>query len=530
MKPTHTNHIDIWQRVFETYTQRAFKNRVFMAKQVAPHLPSLYRRFANTALMPGNYVTPAALMQRDGDAACVLLHTPRLQTVSNDDGSKTPLIEYTTIWHTIEDHPVYSDIKILQNLFSIPRDFDTLAQWADAAILSQFSICDIAYFDFLVRAAIGLKLLVPFPSLYAFMLQTAPGEQTAWFDALPPAKKLERLASAVMDECAAHLSVLMPATIVSAQELESVLLDPLRFESLRDNVFAAFSDHMHTLAEELPANQDLFTQLRQAYLSGMFVFGVLMDKYFYTPMGHFLRLLRPVYPVHGSVAQDFRRLYSALRQKNELEPVLYMPAVSHCLTPVGAALLNASANRYHPADLPSGIDAAPIMADAEAWLSKGGRLLRAKTPAKITTDEDLYLITAAWEQNPTYCITLEVSARMPLSELHRHLAGAFLTDKDNTYNFFGGTSANPFIAYKSENPASGRNPAGVAFAAFCPADGRFLYTTSFQTDLHLPDAKGNSFGLAMRVTGMRKAVYGAAYPLVTQMSTALWEWREEAGK
>jgi|GEM_PF-2253802 len=530
MKTQHTNHIDIWQHVFEAYTQRACKNRAGITEHVTPYLPSLYRRFLYTSLSPGSFITPAALMRPSGDEALALLHAPLL---TDSQAGGTLHMQYNAVYHAAEDHPVFSDLKMLRALFSTPRDLDTMETWVTAEVLSCFSLRDFSYLEFLTRTAIELRLLVPFPSLYAFMMQSAPTEQSAGFDNLPPDEKLKRIAEAVIEECAAQVSEALPVSIVLPSDLEAVLHNPLHFDAFRDFMFADLDESVHFLAEEIKSNDELFVQLRHMYQSGLFVFSMLMDKFFYTPLGFFLRLIQPVYPAHGSVTADFRRLYTVLKQGENPDAVLYLPVITHCFTALGAALFDADAARYHPADLPADADTSLIIADAKAWLTGGGKLLRTGTAAKVPTDETVYTITAVWPQNPDFYATLEISERAPLSELHKHLAYAFMLDQKEAYSFFSGTQPNPFIEYRrddrlTEKP-TGRKSARATFASFCPADGAFLYTTFFDLEgPRLPEAEGDSISLALSVQGTRKAVYGSAYPMVKSVSRPLWDFQAQA--
>ena len=519
----HSDHgfIDLWCRVFEEYTRHACTYYKGMTVSMQPYWLSMYRRFLYATLSPGVLITPAALMRNSNASDQTALCMPHL-TVHPETGELLQM-HYNTIFHTIEDHPVFSDLKILRTLFVTPRDHDRLSEWATAEVLEHFSLPDVSYLDFLIRVALNLLLLIPMPSLYTTMVQAASDAQAADFDRLPPREALKRIVTAVLEDCAAQISDCFPDAQVDAPGLEAVLHDPLHFDTFQNDAFTANDKSSLSVLAELWSATDPLELFQEAFPSRLYLFGIQLDKFFYTPLSFFLRLIQPVYAAQKGLPRAFRSLRGELTPFGYLDSALYAPVLSHCFTPMGADLFEADENRYHPADLPI-TDISGIIADVEGFLAEGGELLRAETIAAVPMDIDVYTITAAWTQNPDFHATLQVVAHTPIRVLHQHLARVFTLHTDSPYSFFSGAAPSPFIEYTDGNGAMQKST-NTAFADFCPEGGAFCYCTSSYYGHYLPDAESDIISLSLTVTDVKKAEYGFVYPTHRQ-SEALSEWHD----
>ncbi|MCL2603419.1 MAG: hypothetical protein FWD90_02960 [Defluviitaleaceae bacterium] len=499
-------------------------------RRVIPYAASMYRRWyystliENTPFSPANIMESICLHYRQ-DAA--LYPQSVLRSVSKFSGFEIKLHPYGG-----ERHPVIDDLARLIG-YCLPHvDLQEGNYFFDAQqmeLAQKLTIPDPAYAAFLLEVALKMKLLAKIPSLYVNRLEvTRDWEEKS---DKPPAEFFKEIVEAAVAVCAFNMRELiaLPELLFTDSFVRAMLTDPIETDALFEQVYDILGYTLEDLIE-LSMDSDAldFESQDGAFLAGTFMMGVVLDRHFFTPFGHFLKLIKPLYVLpfdFGGEVEDF--IGSKEDVNDGIFVAFYAPCSNYTLTDLGLRTLNVKPGEHNYYDvarnMPFTVLQDSLFADPEMIevLVKMAQLL----PSAITSGmqaRPIYTFRIRMESDPTLWIHLHMPANAYLYEIYDEVLLYFPLRENYDYIFFHDKIENRFAQYPSPKRAA-PNAKKTAETQLDALDfehqPRMLLTTYNQA---LPfGGKPPTVRLEIEMLGRKQPDPGHDYPRVTRMSKAM---------
>jgi len=398
-----------------------------------------------------------------------------------------------------DDHPVVGDLKTFADILSpdaslTKNGFFTAA--LEQKIYGALSIKDTFYLEYLFQLSANLGLIKRIPSIHANKIQISGGARE--FLALPAREILSAVVNETLNICVRFIKNTDPLTefTVNRYFFESALTKPIPTNEIIRAVYARAGEllEMNADAQDRPSDGEPAPgpeELEQLILTSSYIFGILLDKYFFTAFGYYLGIIQPLY----TQPYDFYATIEALDNKNfnDLIPGLYTPCNAYALTRLGAELLNVPAvsDLHISKDVPGRLFIAA--ADARA----AGRNCEPEILTEIgryhnPTQQIAYEIKVICRADRRYWKRVLAAGGMPLSDLHLYICGEFNMEPPADYAFSAGSADNPFAYYV---PDDGKTKYKLATETTLGALGleageKLYYSAKSETDGTFNDKRG----------------------------------------
>jgi len=432
-----------------------------MQKILNHFILALYRRWSNATFIDGLHFSPVNIMD-------AVLHyykmqpdsyvVPDISTISSTSG-----VGFNVVCYTLDNHPAVEDMyEVLK--FCTPK-IDLCEEWCfsdkqaikAAKLLSQN---DPYYATYLLEMAIHIGLLRPMPSLYVQRMQLT--EEGRNFRNLPKDEAFRLIVDATIKTTSIGLQSAFPAFIplFSEDGIGDLLINPMSTEKIINHVFEALGMGLIDLMQNEIDDEDFIDDLSNMSEteSGIYVLGVMLDRFLFTPFGQFLRLIRPIYDTAFDIyseISDYR--YDDMREDDEFS-AFFAPCTTFSLTPLGVSFFETSPQHY--------LDTTKIIATeifesghfttSEA-LHKFIEQLRTSIPPDKMPDS-IYTFQVKAPEYPGREMTIEVNRSASLHSLVAYITRSFIlrthtfADDDTlgqtpAYQLYHDKTPNPFAEY-----------------------------------------------------------------------------------
>ncbi|MDR0273372.1 MAG: hypothetical protein LBI27_08670, partial [Clostridiales bacterium] len=315
-----------------------------------PYLQAIHRRWYYATLVEHTPFSPANLSECIADYfkegtdkySVAVLRTP----------VKVTGVDMKTISYSIENHPAIADLNIIINYCTPHIDLYESGCFTDEQALEaaeMLSMNDPHYASFLLELAIWMKMLSKLPSLYVQRMQ--PSKKCAEILAQADEELLHDIINAVVQMTAFGLqnSIPMPEHIFTESFVRSLLTSPLETDEIFARVFEVLGYDIEDLLdlESFPVPDGLSLEdldFDMELLSGTFVMGIVLDRFFFTPFGHFLRIIRPMYALPFAFGDEVTDYINVCEDPEEAFVAFFAPCSSYTLTDLGLKLLDIAPN------------------------------------------------------------------------------------------------------------------------------------------------------------------------------------------
>ena len=431
-------------------------------RRILPHLHSLYRRWYYSTMVEGTPFSPANFM----NSICEFyeleaeIHPyPKLRTPSKVMGVDVNIFEYAC-----ENHPVIADIAIVIEFASPIIDIHednclTTGQAAELAIM--LSLKDSNYAAFLFEIALRMGFLEKVPALYVNRLQVSE----KWDGArnMPHREFLKQVLSATIEFASygIHRSCPLPSPVFSPSYFRNLLAVPV---SIEDAVFSAFKQNGINMAEVMSQNmleQDLDEMDEDDETANLvhssYMLGLALDRYFLTPLGHFLRIVRPMYVFPLSFDDE---VYGFLEVGDDPLGNFFAfcaPAATFKLSKLGLDLLEIEATPENTL-APNAIPFEPLKDTVffsnealESFIDMAGQLLPAMLESIMRGQ--IFTLRVRLASKPSMWAHIQISENSSLHEFFLEISQLFDLKPTFEYSFFHDKTENFFAEYPSEKRA-----------------------------------------------------------------------------
>ena len=442
----------------------------------------------NTVLSPANMIDAMYAKQR-GDA----YYTPRVDLMY--DGASWFELSYLNYEYSPDRHPVVEDLKTFADILNpdaslTKNGFFTAA--LEQKIYNAISIKDTFYLEYLFQLSANLGLIKRIPSIHANKIQISGNARE--FLALPAREILAAAVNETLNICVRFIKNTDPLTefTVNRYFFESILKKPMPTNEIIRTVYAKAGELLDLNAEAQDGQSDENggpapgpEELEQLIMTSSYIFGILLDKYFFTAFGYYLRIIQPLY----TRPYDFYTTIEGLNNKNFNDVItgLYMPCNAYTLTRLGTELFAGAAPGLSAGvskDVPGRLFTAVAESRASGKncepdvLTEIGRyhenLLKPAYEIKVTSRGD----RRYWKR-------ILAGGDMLLSGLHFYICNEFNMEPPASYAFSAGYADNPFAHYASDNDKSRfKLAAETAIDAMgLEAGEKLFYTAKSEADL-----------------------------------------------
>ena len=432
-------------------------------RKILPHLHSVYRRWYYSTMVEGTPFSPANFMGsicEYFEQEAEIYPYPKLRTPSKVMGIDVFVTEFTS-----ESHPIAADITTVmefsQPIIDIHGD-DCLTTVQAAELATMLSLKDPHYAAFLFEIAVRMELLQKVPALYVNRLQVSE----KWDDVgkLTNRELLKQILSAAIEFAAYGInkSCPLPKPVFTPTFLRNLLANPLTIE---DVVFSAFKQNGINMAEVLSHNMieagmdEMDEEDETANLvHSSYLLGLALDRYFLTPLGHFLRVARPMY-IFPLAFDD--EIYGYMDLSDDPVGNFYAfcaPAATFKLTKLGLDLLEVAPtpeNSFVPNSLPFEPlkDSVFLSSEAlESFIDMAGQLLPAMLESIMRGQ--IFTLRVRLVSKPSLWAHIQISENSSLHEFFLEISQLFDLKPTFEYSFFHDKTENFFAEYPSEKRAA----------------------------------------------------------------------------
>ena len=432
-------------------------------RKILPHLHSVYRRWYYSTMVEGTPFSPANFMnsiceyfEQEAD----IYPYPKLRTPSKVMGIDVYTTEFTS-----GNHPAAADIatviEFASPIIDIHED-DCLTTVQAAELAYMLSLKDPHYAAFLFEMAIRMGLLEKVPALYVNRLQVS--EKWDGISKLPCKELLKQILSTAIEFAAYGInkSCPLPSPVLTPSFFRSLLAKPIAIE---DVVFYAFKQNGINMAEIIslnmlePSLEEIDEEDETANLvQSSYLLGLALDRYFLAPLGHFLKVIRPMYIFPVSLDDE---IYSYMDLGDD--PLgnffaFYAPAANFILTKLGLDLMEIEPtpeNSLMPNTIPFEPlkDSVFFSAEAlESFIDMAGQLLPAMLESIMRGQ--IFTLRVRLMGKPSLWAHIQISENSSLHEFFLEISQLFDLKPTFEYSFFHDKTENFFAEYPSEKRAN----------------------------------------------------------------------------
>ncbi len=351
----HKQLLHLFTTEYEKYVSHMDKETQKELRQVAP---MVFAKWYHTTLAPDTILSPINIISLDFDTENKeKVYT--LRTVVNEENKLE--YEFTLQTYSMAHHPIIKDLQLILDQCTPACSLDKEGQFLPDTrnvLLEKLSLCDTFYLEYLTMLCHQMGFFQELPAIHIRKIQKSNTAED--FFTLPLEKQLHIL----LDE-ACYLAA---QRFLHVMDLDSDTLDIDFFHNFLtapqtvDNIFIDFYHRLQIDIRSLwETPPEELSEEDHSLLSSFLFAGIMLDKWFLTPMSCFLRVIRPI----SFVPIDFYRLVNNLSgmilMNHNLSPELYSPASYYSMTALGKSLCELDKTAENKQAMPKNISFEQIL-------------------------------------------------------------------------------------------------------------------------------------------------------------------------
>lgn len=305
--------------------------------------PLAFGKWYYTALANETILSPVNILDLDfkTDADDTTEYAYVMRTKPAEEQSDEEFISeynFTLLGYSTKEHPLVEDLQTLIDFCTPDRATDEqglLPEKDAAAVMEKLSMNTAFYLEYLTRLAWLHGLLVPMPSIHTKRMR--PAAECETFFAQPTEDILFQLGETACMLTAERFAYTMELEDGIATSDFFYLL--LRDHQEVDKIFIDFYQRVDVDIEKIwQTAPDQLTAEEKSIVSSFLFTGIMLDKWFLTPMSLFFRFIRPIaftpmrfYPLVNNLA-------ALVLMQHNLGAELFTPPTYYSLTKIGKTL------------------------------------------------------------------------------------------------------------------------------------------------------------------------------------------------
>ena len=493
-------------------------------------LSNIHRRWYYSTLIENTFLTPANLFEslnRQYDQSPEVSPNVRIRTQNKYTG-----LAFESKGYAMDCHPIVADFRTIIDYCQPDIDLtpaDTMPEEQAFDVAKRLHMCDPNYAAYLLDLAMEMNLLVKIPSIHANRAQLVRGIEESMN--LTDDVMFDKIVLTTLRYAARSLSELIPLQrpLFDEEYLLSILKEPIE----TDIIFQRLYDTIGIDIEDFSTIGNFFEELDMldmAVISGTYLLGVLLDKYFLTPFGHYLKLIRPVYMNPFDLENEINIYLGSQIDEDEIGIAFYAPCSRYYLTSMGLSYFNVKPTSSNYMDIEQKLPFSklePLFDKDDKNSAKISRKIINIQSLKSIFDRDffVYSLKVKYLPDPRMWLNIDVSDITSLHRIYVELAYYFDLNKNGEYTFFPDNTENPFAAFASPNQIKRpKKTTEITLGSLLLQEKHIMILS-----VNYPRKAGirHKIKLSMEVTKIHKGKSGQSYPAVTRLGKALrenFEW------
>ncbi|MBM6828685.1 hypothetical protein H9X85_03445 [Anaerotignum lactatifermentans] len=420
----HDELLRLFTHEYEKYVSHMDEGCREQLYQVAP---MVFAKWYHTALAADTILSPVNIISQDlgfdeGEAAYVLDISPE------KEGKEK--YSFRLLTYTLERHPLLADLALVLDHCLPDCTVDENGFFPEeerAALLARLSFADAFYLDYLTQLCRQLRLLEPVTAIHVHKVRKSP--KAVEFLSLPPIEQLELLKEEACYLAAGRFRYTMD---LEADTIDSgFFLACLEGHQEVDEIFVRFYKRVDVDISDLwQTPPSHLTEEDHAILSSLLFAGIMLDKWFLTPMSVFFRLIRPISFTPFRFYLTVNHLAALFLMGHNISPELFLPPSYYSLTSLGKALAeNKEPKEEDRQKMPHALNYDQILdAVASEWEMRiYEELLR------VEVAPELYVFRVCVAEDETLWKDIEIETHSHLHEFCCDLCAAFGMDAVSDY-------------------------------------------------------------------------------------------------
>jgi len=343
-------------------------------RKIIPYIPAIHRRWyyatfvENTPLSPANMSEALAIHFEKGS-------TYQVPVIKNP--AKMTKIDVKAVTYSLDDHPVAQDLRVLADFFTPFVDLKedcSLSEEQEAELSKLVTLGDLHYVSFLFDIACKLKMFKKLPSLHMQRMEVSKkGKEILELSNEELFRKIVDT-SIHLSAVGLHDALPLPERIFTENFIRRLLTQPLTTDTIFDYVLGTMGfeledfmsfvkeetkqiepldldgddplaildrlyqiEEMHIAEEELAETIGKFGDIasNMTLMAGTYVLGIVLDRFFFTPFGQFLRLIRPQYEMPFDFKSEISSYMKVCRDPDEAMIAFFAPCSKYTITMLG---------------------------------------------------------------------------------------------------------------------------------------------------------------------------------------------------
>lgn len=419
----HEDLLQLFTTEYEKYVSRMDPDAIDGLWSIAP---MLFSKWYYTALTGETILTPANIIQCDLENS----HT-EIAYVLHVDKTAAGMDKYSfrMVSYPMENHPILRDMQTILNAclpdctvdekgFFLPEDA--------ARLLEKITLPDGFYLEYLTRLCQQMGFFKKVPAIHIHKVTKSP-KADAFFEKEPK----EALDTLLWESCA-----LAAERLQYTMDLEPGMVNSSFFYQYledhieTDQIFIDFYKRVDVDLESIwktPPNQ--LTEEEQSIVSSFLFAGIMMDKWFFTPMGHFFHVVRPISFTPFRFYQNINNLAALFLMHHNPGAELFTPPSFCSLTSIGLALTAKEKLSVNRQKMPRNISFERLMEaiTPELELRYYEEMLR----FELVTD--VVALRAVFQKDHALWKEAELTTESPLHDFCCDIFAAFAMDDTKEY-------------------------------------------------------------------------------------------------
>ena len=532
---THLEDIQKLHALFSHNFLEAYRNiNPRKRRNVLPFMQSIYRRWYYSAIIEDTPLSPANLLE----SICAHYGQPAATYPVAHARNKSKLtgIDVQLTEYSLDKHPIVDDMRLLLDYCTPHVDLlesDTFTVVQALELGEQTNLNDPLYAAFLLEAALEMRLVVKVPSVGVNRFKPAgkAGHATPADEIMAaPCKDIFReIIDAAITIASRGLQnlVMLPESLFSPAYVRSLLMVPMFTDDIFARVYEVLGYDMDEVMDFTLEEGSDMDSLDVDLLAGTFMTGVLLDKFFFTPFGHFMKLIRPLYILPFDFGSEITDYINTSDIPEEGAIAFFAPCSSYTLTDLGLECFGITKTEDNYLDAAKAVPFEQmkdtIFSSSEA-LGVFAEIAKHLSPLRFEEPpEDIYTFRVRLEKDTAIWAHVQMPSDSTLHDMYVEIADCLGLKDNSDYTFYHDKVENRFAEYASQRRAKrGRRTSDAQLEDLDYEHQNQMLLVAYNQALPFGDEEP-TIRLQLEMLHAKPPEIGHEYPRVSRVSKGLKE-------
>ncbi|MCL2873337.1 MAG: hypothetical protein FWE29_00230 [Defluviitaleaceae bacterium] len=448
---------------FRFYSDSLEKHKKGNKLKIQKYFLSFFRRWYYSALIEDTLLSPANFVSEINK-----IHNRKIfpqPFIGKRQGSSQITENVLMMTYLVEDHPVVGDLKAFVEhcMPDIKVDEDLFITEKDVSlVLNKVSLLDPFYVEYLNLVAVNLGILTEAPSIHSHHARVS--EEYEKLYSLPNKEIFFKIYEATAEVAASHINQVIPLNkgVIDADSILELIQNPITTDALFEKIYSSLGIDIAEFFDLDESNfldfddEDGFDEFYHMVMSSTFFLGIIIDKYFHTPFGFYLKIITPEFLIPYDLEEDIDFFIEVINEGGDIDTTLFSPCTYFHLTELGKIVTNSKGVNPRGDGVPGPFDGNLKFERALKMIQivHGDEEANDAEVRSIVSDifgmpdiDDVYEIKISIMSDRKYWKAMEIIPINPLKVLFAEICSAFGVRGTNDYCFYMSGQEDVFSRY-----------------------------------------------------------------------------------